>query len=162
MNQVVGFVGNSIGLSEEQERNLRILLSEMDVGAIRHTNASGAEREAHYLFLCGTDAAIHVHEPVEYYGRAVASPIEPRVIAHFCSSSVDAILAVLASSDVIIFAPVDHTKNEMRKLLSGTRAGQMAVYAAITCRTEPILRTAANNHKKIIILREDGQMIRYN
>ena len=161
MKPVVGFVGNSIGLSDEQQKNLHTLLDSMDIDLIRHSNASGAERDAHYIFLCGTSAQIEVHEPMEYYGRAMVAPIEPRVTAHACASSLDAAAAVIGQSDVIIFAPVDHTKLNMKKLISGTPVGQMTIYASIVCRVEPYIRTAANMNKKIIILREDGQVIRY-
>lgn len=161
MKPVVGFVGNTIGLTDEQQKNLHTLLDSMDVDVIRHTNAGGAERDAHYIFLCGTGAQIEVHEPMEYYGRAMVAPIEPRVTAHACASSLDAGAAVIAQSDIVIFAPTDHTKHEMKKLLGGVKKGQMQVYASIVCRTEPYVRTAANLNKKIIILREDGQVIRY-
>lgn len=161
MKPVVGFLGNTIGLSDAQQKSLHTLLDSMDIDLIRHSNASGAERDAHYIFLCGTGAKIEVHEPLEYYGRAMVSPIEPRVTAHVCNSSLDASAAVIGQSDIIIFAPVDHTKKEMQKLLGGVKKGQMQVYASIVCRTEPLVRTAANLNKKIIILREDGQVIRY-
>lgn len=162
MKTAVGFVGNSIGLSEGQEKNLRSLLHEMDIGAICHTNASGAERDAHYMFLCSTEAEIHVYEPLEYYGRAVTAPTEPRVFAHMCHSLLDAAAVVVSQSDVVIFAPANMTQHEMKKLLGGTPKGQMAVYASIVCRTETILRSAANANKRLIILREDGGVIRYN
>ena len=161
MKPVVGFLGNSLGMTELQEKNLHALLDELNVDVIHHTNASGAERDAHYMFLCGSHAEINVHEPLDYYGRAVATPIEPRVIARPYQSALAATVAVLAASDLIIVAPANHTDRNMKQLLAGTKKGQAQVFASIVCRTEPLVREAARLNKKLIILREDGQVIRY-
>jgi hypothetical protein len=157
----VGFVGNSVGLNEAQEKNLIAFLDELCPTVYRHSNGTGAEHQSHYIALACTSAAIIVHEPLLYYGRAMVAPIEPRVTARQCPDALRAHAEVVEFSDVVIFAPADMSKRHREKLLSGFTQGQMQVYASIACRTEPILRMAANLNKKIIVLREDGEVIRY-
>lgn len=156
----VGFVGNSVGLNAAQEKNLIAILDELCPKAYRHANGTGAEHQSHYIALACTSAEICVHEPSLYYGRAVVAPLEPRVVARQCPDALRAHADVIEYSDVVIFAPADMSKRHEEQLM-GFRLGQMQVYASITCRTEPIVRLAANLNKKIIILREDGDVIRY-
>ena len=157
----VGFVGNSVGLNDAQEKNLISLLEQLSPKLYRHSNATGAEHDSHYIALACTSADIIVHEPLLYYGRAMVAPIEPRVTARQESSALAAAATVVDFSDVIIFAPADMSKRHNDKMLAGIPAGQMQVYASIACRTEPHIRRAANLNKKIFILREDGNVIRY-
>jgi hypothetical protein len=155
----IGFVGNEIELNAAQNDNLVKLLSDLAYDEIHHTNASGVERECHYLFWGSTEAKIVVHEPEIYRGRTKENE---RVTVKQCTSDFLATLNMLEHINLLIVAPIDMTRYSMKQMLTGIPKGRMAVYSNSPCRTLRYVPIAGKCKKPMIILREDGQVIRFN
>lgn len=141
MTQIVGFVGSTVSMTSKQLLTLTRLLRSLDFDLFHTSRHDGADGQARALVMSETDARIVVHKSITAEGDSF---VNQRVSIQNYGDDLEATSAVLAASELVLFlSPPELNYNA-------------------PCRTVMALKEAAHRNKQIMVIRENGEMIRYD